>query len=135
MDNQRHRTNSHREHRQRSFPQFISLVRTTHPSLSLHLCALASSSRLSHSTGYSSGSSSSSMDSHSTILSAYSSRSNSSLSERSKTSPPPLKPLAIQPLPTISETELPPTKRRKTVSLEVRLSLSLHAFVDLFSSE
>jgi hypothetical protein len=56
-------------------------------------------------TGYSSGSSSStsSVDSNSTILSAYSSRSNSSLSERSKTSPTPLKQIAIQYLPIINE--------------------------------
>ena len=52
----------------------------------------------SNSTGYSSGSSS--IDSSSTILSAYSSRSNSSLSERSKTSPTPLKQISsIQYLP------------------------------------
>ena len=49
---------------------------------------LASSS--STSTGYSSGSS---IDGSSTILSAFSSRSNSSLSERSKTSPISFKPI------------------------------------------
>jgi hypothetical protein len=62
----------------------------------------------SSSTGYSSGSSSStsSLDSNSTILSAYSSRSNSSLSERSKTSPTPLKQIPIQYLPIINQTNL-----------------------------
>jgi hypothetical protein len=71
------------------------------------LFCLASSSS-SHSTGYSSGSSSStsSLDSSSTILSAYSSRSNSSLSERSKTSPTPLKQIPIQYLPTINESNI-----------------------------
>lgn len=66
---------------------------------------LASSSS-SNSTGYSSGSSSSSLDSNSTILSAYSSRSNSSLSERSKTSPTPLKQISFQYLPTINESNI-----------------------------
>ena len=52
---------------------------------------LASScSSASTSTGYSSGSS---VDGSSTILSAFSSRSNSSLSERSKTSPTSFKPI------------------------------------------
>ena len=46
------------------------------------------------------------MDSNSTILSAYSSRSNSSLSERSKTSPTPLKQLPIQYLPIINQANL-----------------------------
>ncbi len=46
------------------------------------------------------------MDSNSTILSAYSSRSNSSLSERSKTSPTPLKQIPIQYLPIINQTNL-----------------------------
>ncbi|CAF1443639.1 unnamed protein product [Adineta steineri] len=72
--------------------------------------SLTSSSSLSssNSTGYSSGSSSStsSLDSSSTILSAYSSRSNSSLSERSKTSPTPLKQISIQYLPTINESNI-----------------------------
>ncbi|UJR29856.1 hypothetical protein I4U23_017400 [Adineta vaga] len=71
---------------------------------SLHTHSSLTSSS-SNSTGYSSGSSSStsSLDSSSTILSAYSSRSNSSLSERSKTSPTPLKQISIQYLPTINE--------------------------------
>ncbi|CAF1328903.1 unnamed protein product, partial [Adineta ricciae] len=65
-------------------------------------------SSASNSTGYSSGSSSStsSLDSSSTILSAYSSRSNSSLSERSKTSPTPLKQIPFQYLPTINESNI-----------------------------
>lgn len=115
---------------------------------SSRLASSASSSRLSQSTGYSSGSSSSSMDSQSTILSAYSSRSNSSLSERSKTSPTPIKQIAIQYLPTISESNVhlslldtpstskttTTTKRRKTVSLEVRRSSqSNRTFIDFIS--
>lgn len=69
----------------------------------LLLASSSSSSRLSHSTGYSSGSSSSSIDSHSTVLSAFSSRSNSSLSERSKTSPIPMKTNLFHYLPPINE--------------------------------
>ena len=46
------------------------------------------------------------MDSNSTILSAYSSRSNSSLSERSKTSPTPLKQIPIQYFPILNQLNL-----------------------------
>ncbi|CAF3859278.1 unnamed protein product, partial [Rotaria sordida] len=86
------------EHQQRNF---------IFPNSQNHFITHSIASSSSHSTGYSSGSSSSSsssLDSNSTILSAYSSRSNSSLSERSKTSPTPLK--QIQYLPTINETNI-----------------------------
>ncbi len=80
-------------------------------------------SSLSTSTGYSSGSS---IDGSSTILSAFSSRSNSSLSERSKTSPISFKPIlpikyqinTDEDLNTNSQ-QLNPVKRRKISTLEV----------------
>ncbi|CAF4933190.1 unnamed protein product, partial [Rotaria sp. Silwood1] len=85
------------EHQQRNF--------NFHNSQNHFITHSIASLSSSNSTGYSSGSSSSSsLDSNSTILSAYSSRSNSSLSERSKTSPTPLKQISIQYLPTINET-------------------------------
>lgn len=90
-------------------------------------------SSCSSSTGYSSGSS---IDGSSTILSAFSSRSNSSLSERSKTSPTSFKPMVPtkyqipidddftyknsvlqQQEQTISDKPL--NKRRKIITLEV----------------
>ncbi len=72
------------EHPTHSFGKYFP---STHFA-SLKILFLASS--LSTSTGYSSGSS---IDGSSTILSAFSSRSNSSLSERSKTSPTSFKPI------------------------------------------
>ncbi len=75
-------------------------------------CFLVSS--LSTSTGYSSGSS---IDGGSTIVSAFSSRSNSSLSERSKTSPISFKP--ILPIHVNTNLQQSPTKRRKISTLEV----------------
>ena len=101
--------------------------------------SLSFCSSSSNSTGYSSGSSS--IDSNSTILSAYSSRSNSSLSERSKTSPTSFKPISMQFIPlTMTDEEITPRqsplpttseqyqnkfiqKRRRTINNEVLINL------------
>ena len=105
--------NSIDEHPNHSFSKF----QRTSPSIFFIVFFLDSS--LSVSTGYSSGSS---IDGGSTILSAFSSRSNSSLSERSKTSPISFKPIRYQ-ISTVDRIDL--NKRWKTSIVEVRIHLPL----------